>query len=322
MNKEEILHSSENKIFKDRKQKGSFNSIRKKRNLFISLMLLFPMVQFLIFYVYVNFNSILLAFQKYDISERGYIFTGFENFAQVCKDILFTGKLTTAVKNSGVQFLLTLLIITPLNILSSYVVFKKCLFSSAYKIILFMPNLISSMVFVVNARILISYGFPVLFNNEGLNLLNRYESSSFWTVLLFGGWMGFANGLVVYLSAMSSIPKDIIEYGQLEPLSAFKELTWVVIPSIFPTIITYVVVALAGFFTNAGYFYSFFGGNSNNVTPFDTLGYFFFVKVAGDGVTLADYPYAAAGGLLFTMIVAPITLTTKYLMEKYGPSED
>jgi ABC-type sugar transport system permease subunit len=135
--------------------------------------------------------------------------------------------------------------------------------------------------------------------------------------------MGFAGGLIVYLSAMSSISKEVLEYGQLEPLSSFKELIYIVIPLIFPTIVTYIVITIGGFFINAGHFYSFFGGNATHYTPFDTLGYYFFIKVAGNkAVTEADFTYAAAGGILFTLIVAPVTIITKNLLEKYGPSED
>jgi hypothetical protein len=36
---------------------------------------------------------------------------------------------------------------------------------------------------------------------------------------------------------------------------------------------------------------------------------------------MADYPYAAAMGIVFTLIATPITLITKYLLEKYGPSQ-
>ena len=35
---------------------------------------------------------------------------------------------------------------------------------------------------------------------------------------------------------------------------------------------------------------------------------------------MADYPYAAAMGIVFTLVATPITLGTKYLLEKFGPS--
>lgn len=316
------LYSLKIKIFKPKNSKRETTiSVKKKETIFCILFLLFPIVQFLIFYVALNMNSILLAFQTYDFGTAEYYLSGFVNFKNVIDDIFVTQNLLHAVTNSGIQFLVTLFIITPLNIICAYVVFKKVPFSSFIKIMLFMPNVLPAMAFVTNARVLITYGFPEIFATE--NLLNPYDYSSFWSVLIFGGWMSFASGLIVYLSAMSSISKEVLEYGELEPLSSLKELVYIIIPSIFPTIVTYIVVTIGGFFINAGHFYSFFGGNATKYTPFDTLGYYFFIKVAGnEAVTGADYTYAAAGGILFTLVVAPITIFTKNLLEKYGPSED
>jgi len=309
------------RLFKKRTDKKKKNTDKKSgQTLFLFLFLLFPILQFIVFYIGVNFNSILLAFEEYD--GVSYNLVGFKNFAKVLEDIFSTGVLTLPIKNSAIQFAAGLLIGMPMQIMVAYVVFKEVPLSGFFKIMLFMPNMISGMVFVIDARYLIQNGFPILFNNEYLDLLSILNSSSFYTVLVFGLWMQFANGLIVYLSAMCSISKDIMEYGQLEKLSSWNEFRYVVIPSIFPTITTYLVVAIAGFFTNYGFFYSFFGGEGRGEMPFDTLGYYFFVKVVGDNVTLSDYPYASAGGVLFTIFVAPITLFTKYMLEKYGPSED
>ena len=300
-------------------KKNSMGMKRRRQNIFLFFFLLFPMLQFLVFYVGVNFNSFVLAFQRYDGTD--YVFNGFNSFGDVIKDIFVTGDLMIAVRNSAIQFLCALAII-PVNIITAYGIFKKIYFSGFFKIMLFMPNMISSLVFVICARYLIQNGFPIIFNDPNLRLLNVLEDSSFYSVLIFGLWMQFASGLVIYLGAMGSISQEVMEYGKIENLSTLKELWFVVVPLIFPTITTYLVVALAGFFTNQGFFYSFYGGAVIGNTPYDTLGYVFFVKVVGDNVTLADYPYAAAGGLLFTAFVAPITIIVKTLLEKYGPSED
>jgi len=38
--------------------------------------------------------------------------------------------------------------------------------------------------------------------------------------------------------------------------------------------------------------------------------------------SFAQYPYASAAGILFTLVAAPITLIVKNVLEKYGPSAD
>ena len=309
------------KIFKKKNTDKVLDNKRNGQSIFLFAILLFPIVQFIIFYIGVNINSILLAFQSYD-DVKGYIFTGFGNFVTVFENVFVNGELAQSIKNSAIQSATSLLIGMPMQIMAAYLVFKKVPGSNVFKIMLFMPNMISSLVFVINARALIVEGFPVIFGDPRLNLLDKMSENSFYTVLIFGLWMQFAGGLIIYLSAMCSISTEVLDYGRLEPLTWWKELTHVIIPSIFPTITTYLVVEIAKFFTYYGFFYSFFGGEGRGETPFDTLGYYFFVKVVGDNVQLKDYPYAAASGLTFTLIVAPLTLLTKHLLEKYGPSED
>lgn len=300
----------------------NLNSKKIKQTGFLITFLAFPIIQFIVFYIVVNIGSIALAFQEFDGQKM--VFAGFSNFANVLNDIFATGKLSTAIKNSGIMFLLGTFGGIPLGIIVSYAIFKKMWFAGVYKVILFLPNMISSMVFVVCARILFNQGFPVIFQTPELFLLNPYNESSFYTILLFGFWMSFAGGMVIYLGAMSSISVDVMEYCQLEGMSSVRELWSIVIPLIYPTIITYVVVAIAGFFTNQGFYFSFMGqGTKEGSMPYDNLGYVFFLKVARDDANPnLDYPYAAAGGLLFTLVLAPITFTVKTLLEKFGPSED
>lgn len=287
------------------------------QSLFLFFFMLFPVLQFLIFYVGVNINSIALAFTKYEGETAK--FALFENFDRVIQAIFVTGDLKLAVKNSTIQFLTGLLIGMPLQILVAYVVFKKVPLSGFYKIMLFMPNILSSLVFVICVRVLLYDGLPSIFPDFKVT---QYDSSSFYAVLVFGMWMNFAGGLVIYLSAMCGISKDILEYGELENMSSLKEFWYIVLPSIFPTVVTYIIVAIAGFFTNYGHFYSFYGASGTGQKPYDTLGYNFFVKVSDSKDPKNDYTFAAAGGVMFTLIVAPITLISKHLLEKYGPSED
>ena len=50
---------------------------------YISLMLL-PCIQFFIFYIVINFNSIMLVFQKFEGGK--FIFNGFNNFIEIFND--------------------------------------------------------------------------------------------------------------------------------------------------------------------------------------------------------------------------------------------
>ena len=75
------------------------------------------------------------------------------------------------------------------------------------------------------------------------------------------------------------------------------------------------------FFTNQAALFNFFGADARS--DVQTLGYIFFVKVLkSEAASYAQYPYASAAGLLFTVIATPLTLLIKWALEKYGPRED
>ena len=62
------------------------------RNIFIFLMLLYPLANFLVFYVVVNFNSVLMAFQSTD-EDFNAVFSGFANFRRVFETLGANGYL-------------------------------------------------------------------------------------------------------------------------------------------------------------------------------------------------------------------------------------
>lgn len=293
-------------------------SIITGEKVFLFVMLIFPIVQFAVFYFGVNFNSILLSMQKQE--EGKLVFAGFENYIKVFEDMFVNGTLAVQIKNSAIMYLVGIITL-PLHIFVAYCVWKKLPFSSVFKVILFLPNVISSIVFVSVAKYLIELGLPTLIGNPNMHsLLDTNTNRGFITVLIFGAWLGFASGMVIYLSSMSSISIDIVEYSKLDPVNFFREFIYIVVPSIFPTITTFVVMSIAGFFTNYGHLFSFFGGGSTT-NQIETLGYRFFVILAKNPDD-SLYPYCSAAGLMFSIVACPLTLLIKWVMEKYGPSED
>ena len=299
------------------------NEKRKKpfltgERIFLIAMLVFPVVQFAVFYFGVNINSLLLSMQKFVGDEK--IFVGFENYSKVFQDLFKNGTLAVQIKNSAILYGVGFITL-PLHIFVAYCVWKKLPFSSVFKVILFLPNVISSIVFVSIAKYLIDWGLPTLIGNPGMpSLLDSNTSRGFITVVIFGAWLGFASGMVIYLSSMSSISTDVVEYTKLDPVNFFQEFIYIVIPSIFPTITTFIVMGVAGFFTNYGHLFSFYGGGSTT-NQIETLGYRFFVVLAKSPDN-SMYPYCSAAGLMFSIVACPLTLLIKWVMEKYGPSED
>ena len=63
-------------------------AVKKKRKdgdlLFYSILMIWPLLQFAVFYIYVNFNSVLFAFSKYTNNTRSvsfsYLFSNVKEF--------------------------------------------------------------------------------------------------------------------------------------------------------------------------------------------------------------------------------------------------
>ena len=100
------------------------NRINKLPILFMTLMLAFPILQFLVFYLYANINSIFLAFKTYDSNTGKYIFSGFNNISQFLSEMTTSFALKSATKNSLFVYALNLFVLMPVQILSSYYVYK------------------------------------------------------------------------------------------------------------------------------------------------------------------------------------------------------
>lgn len=120
---------------------------RRKETIFVWAMLALPIVHFCIFYVWLNFNSILMSFQEgYEMEWvdgfpflTGNIRYGFQNFLSIFQDK--DGILTKILPNTLKYFGVNLLLMLPLSLIVSYFLYKKssrkrifplCLFPSRH----------------------------------------------------------------------------------------------------------------------------------------------------------------------------------------------
>ena len=129
------------------RKKTQFGKKNRSKLIFYICGLALPLLQFAVFYIGVNINSVLLAFQKYDIRE-GYSFAGFENFAKVFRDFAELEYLGNSILNSLILFAFTLLGMFA-ALLFSFYISKKHFGCKLFRTVLFLPNIISNIVLVL-----------------------------------------------------------------------------------------------------------------------------------------------------------------------------
>ena len=67
------------------RKKARYRNGKTQRTLFIILFLAYPIINWLVFFLYVNIDSIKLAFQTWSISKGKYVNVGWINFERVLK---------------------------------------------------------------------------------------------------------------------------------------------------------------------------------------------------------------------------------------------
>lgn len=304
------------------KKRNSMKQSQKEALVFYISIIALPLIHFAIFYVGVNFNSILLAFQRYDFDTGKFGFIGFGNFVKFFNDITSEGTLNAAVSNSLIFYIVSLIVGLPLTLIFSFYIYKKMFAHKVFRIILFLPSIIANVAMVIMYTFFVERLIPAIslevFNVQ-INGPLSSANTQFGTILFFNVWAGFGSGILMYGSAMSRIPEDIVEYSRIDGFSYVHEFIHITLPLISQTISTFLVVGIAGIFTNQASMYSFYGSRAGH--HLQTIGYYLFIKVIGDS-SISEYPYAAAGGLIFTLVAAPLTLFVKWALNKIMPDTE
>lgn len=295
---------------------------KQKQLIFYILLVALPVLQFCVFYIGVNINSFLLAFRNYDIETASYSWAGLTNFSKVLQDIFMPGYIKTAFKNSFILFGTTLFLGMTLALCFSYYIYKKMRFSGFFRITLFLPHIISAIVTVLMFKYFSDRAIPEIFfklTGKNINGLVSETETAFVTILFYTVWAGFGTQVLLYTGAMGAISESVIEAGKLDGTTPFKEFIYLIIPGIYPTFVTFVVINTANMFLNQMNLFSFYGHTAE--FSLYTVGYFLFRSVQ-TAKTFAEYPYLSAFGLVLTAVAIPITLGLRSILDKIGPSTD
>ena len=303
------------------------NKIAQKKlhdNLFVLSFLIYPIILFCVFYVYVNFNSIALAFRDYDF-KGNYTWVQFEKFAEFIENIKGgSAAWKQGFINSFRMYFISLVICLPLYIFFSYILFKECLFHKPLRAIVMVPQIVSGFIICMVFKKFVEGAIPEIaikfFGQESFPNLLQSPDHAFGMTLFYQIWISFATNLIVYPNAMKGIDDGILEAGKIDGVgNMFQELWYLIIPLIFPTISTFLITGLAGLFTNAGSLPTFYMYTAPSSSV--SIGYLYWRDVANSS-SYAGYPMLAAGGLLMTLFVAPLTLLVRWLLEKFGPTTE
>ena len=231
-------------------------TFRKGSVIFIISMLIISIVWFIVFYLIVNINSIIMAFRTITgIDDYGRITMvwSLENFALVFHDLSVQGsELQVAMINSLKYSGLNILFITPLTYFFSYFLYKKILLHKFFRVLFYLPSIISAVTMVIIFKNLIGFGGPIYELAEALGtklpplLTSAHYATS--TIMVYCVWVGFGVNLILYQGAMGRIPEEVIDAGRIDGVSWWRELFCIITPMVWSTISMTLILAASGLF--------------------------------------------------------------------------
>ena len=304
--------------------KKNYTRLERRDFRFAYLIVLFPVVQFLIFWFYVNVSSIGFAFQN-NLGE----FT-LQNFKTVYNAFIDKDMLGINLgKSLGRSFLLWIIgegIIFPITLITTYVLTKKIMGHYVFRVIYYVPGLMGAIIWTLLIKEMVGSSGPITKLLMSLNVelpggvrkngLLRHEDTAFVTLIMVRSVMGIVGNNAVLTCAYTRVPDELFESAELDGAGFFTQMFRIAIPCIWSTICTLLTFALCSVFTCDYNVYLFTDGTGAYETS--TIGFQLFNLTyrlsTGQGST--GYGYPAALGVVLTTMTLPVVLIGKGILER------
>lgn len=284
---------------------------------FYTLLMALPILQIVIFYFGVNFQSICMAFQNYDVYNNEYTWEVSKNISRFVSDISVQG-FWEMVKNSLIVWLCTSLTGTILAIVFAYYVYRRRFMSNVFKFVLFMPSVLPGIFLAIMYQKFVGLGVPAFMEYLcETEMLNYFSTSTgnvrFTLITLFTVWISFGAQVLVYTGAMDRVDVSTLEAGRVDGTTTWQEFIYIILPDIISTVTVFLIMGIASIFTNQNNLFNFLGGVA--MPQEKTIGYYLYVLVYQDSAK-SGYCYAAFLGVIFTLIAAPLAFGARKLFDR------
>lgn len=303
-----VTTAESEKIMKANKPQRAKRFRIRSSTIFVIVMLLYPVFHFVLMWIGVNINSILLAFQR---PIRGKLqFVGIDEIFYNFETLFLSFKEETTQSlfiTSSAYFVVSCLITLPISLIFSYFIFKKILGAGFFKIIFYLPSILPLVALTLVFSLTFNVNGPAyyLFGAETANLF--IGSNAKWMVWFFCIWAGIGYDVILLTAGMSRIPKDILEQCKMDGVPSIVEFIRIIIPLTWPTITTLFIFGMMSVFNV--YMQPMFLTQGMYDTM--TIGLQIYQQSGGSGLNTP-----ATLGLFCSLIGAPIICATRWGMNK------
>lgn len=298
-------------MFQAKKKKSAF---KRETTITLIVLMALPVLNWLVFWLYVNISSLMLAFQHPRTGEFDLV-----NFRLLYESITSpSGEIGIALKNTALFFGVNLFVVLPVSLFIAFFLYKRVYGYRFYRIVFYLPAVIPSLVMVTAFQNFISPHGPMgvimkWFGGEvpPEGWLARNDSA-IWVIVVYTIWTSFTTQVLLFTGGMSRIPTEIIEAAKLDGCGPAREVVSLVLPLIWPTVSTQIVLLFTNMFSAGGPILFLTNGNYET----STIAFWIFTQVYGGGAIggSGNYTLVSCAGMCFTAISVPVILGIRKLM--------
>ena len=284
---------------------------------------------YIFIFSYIPMFGLIIGFKDYDIVSgiRGMFISpwvGFKYFREFFSDPI----LPELVRNTLVLSVLKLLFTFPAPIIFAIVLnelrstrFKKLIQTSSY-----LPHFISWVVvsgiayhFLSSAGIINTVLVNLGIIPKPIEFLN--DPDLFWGFAVISDiWKEMGWWTIIFLAAIVGVNQDMYESAQIDGAGRFKRIIYITLPSIAPTIVVVLIMALGnllgGGLSGSNFEQSYLFGNAMNSSTSEIIQTYTF-KV---GLSQGRYAYATAVGLIQSLISLVLVFTSNAVAKRISGS--
>lgn len=258
-----------------------------------------------IFIVYPMISSVVLSLTNWSgLGEK--VFIGIENYVHLFQDAVFWESIRLQFTWAVLSVVLLAIGGLFLALLVEYFVPVRQLIPVA-RTIMFMPMMMSMVTIGILWAMLLNPMIGII--NEVLHMLGLLSGTQ--TLDLLGNkdialyaaflpciwqWSGF--GMVVFSAAMQGIPSDVMESSIMDGCTKFKQIRYIVLPLLKPTIATVCTLNLIGGFKCFDLIYVMTAGGPANATQVTSI------YIFKEAFTNTHFGYASAMSFILFLVTA------------------
>lgn len=185
-------------------------------------------------------------------------FVGFDNFVRLLTDSNWQPRLTGALLDSLVFFLINLCVQTPIALMLANFLASKTRLSGLYRTLIFSPAILSLVIVAFVWQMLLSPLWGIakgMLGGVGLGALYQpwlgLPGSALITLALISAWQYLGVPMMLYFAALISIPEELTEAAVIDGANPWHIFRHVKLPLILPMV---GIVALMTYIANLSAF--------------------------------------------------------------------